>query len=186
MISTNDLKPGMALDLPEGLFLVLDYQHVKPGKGKAFVRTQLRNLNTGAVVDRTFRAGENVPRAVIDRANYQYLYSDDLGYVCMNLDTFEQLTITKELVADAADYLVESMTVQVNTYQGEPLGIELPASVELEVTYTEPGVKGDRVSGATKPATLSTGLVIQAPLFIDQGDIVKVDTRTGTYITRAS
>ncbi len=186
MISTNDLKPGMALDLPEGLFLVLDYQHVKPGKGKAFVRTQLRNLNTGAVVDRTFRAGENVPRAVIDRANYQYLYSDDLGYVCMNLETYEQLTITKELVADAADYLVEAMTVQVNTYQGEPLGIELPASVELEVTYTEPGVKGDRVSGATKPATLSTGLVIQAPLFIDQGDIVKVDTRTGTYITRVS
>ncbi len=186
MISTNDLKPGMALDLPEGLFLVLDYQHVKPGKGKAFVRTQLRNLNTGAVVDRTFRAGENVPRAVIDRANYQYLYSDDLGYVCMNLATYEQLTITKELVADAADYLVEAMTVQVNTYQGEPLGIELPASVELQVTYTEPGVKGDRVSGATKPATLSTGLVIQAPLFIDQGDIVKVDTRTGTYITRVS
>lgn len=186
MISTNDLKPGMALDLPEGLFPVLDYQHVKPGKGKAFVRTQLRNLNTGAVVDRTFRAGENVPRAVIDRANYQYLYSDDLGYVCMNLETYEQLTITKELVADAADYLVEAMTVQVNTYQGEPLGIELPASVELEVTYTEPGVKGDRVSGATKPATLSTGLVIQAPLFIDQGDIVKVDTRTGTYITRVS
>ncbi len=186
MISTNDLKPGMALDLPEGLFLVLDYQHVKPGKGKAFVRTQLRNLNTGAVVDRTFRAGENVPRAVIDRANYQYLYSDDLGYVCMNLETYEQLTITKELVADAADYLVEAMTVQVNTYQGEPLGIELPASVELQVTYTEPGVKGDRVSGATKPATLSTGLVIQAPLFIDQGDIVKVDTRTGTYITRVS
>jgi elongation factor P len=186
MISTNDLKPGMALDLPEGLFQVLEYQHVKPGKGKAFVRTQLRNLNSGAVVDRTFRAGENVPRAIIDRADYQYLYSDDMGYVCMNLETFEQLTISRELAADVSDYLVESMTVQVHAYQGNPIGIELPASVELEVTYTEPGVKGDRVSGATKPATLSTGLVIQAPLFIDQGDIVKVDTRTGTYITRVT
>lgn len=184
MISTNDLKPGMALDLPEGLFQVIEYQHVKPGKGKAFVRTQLRNLNSGAVIDRTFRAGENVPRAIIDRADYQYLYSDDMGFVCMNLETFEQMTVSAEMVGDVANYLVESMVVQLNTYQGKPIGIELPASVELEVTYTEPGVKGDRVSGATKPATLSTGLVIQAPLFIDQGDVVKVDTRTGTYITR--
>ncbi len=109
-----------------------------------------------------------------------------MGYVCMNLETYEQTTITRELAADVADYLVEGMTVQVHAYQGRPIGIELPASVELEVTYTEPGVKGDRVSGATKPATLATGLVIQAPLFIDQGDIVKVDTRTGTYITRVS
>jgi elongation factor P len=186
MISTNDLKPGMALDLPEGLFQVLEYQHVKPGKGKAFVRTQLRNLNSGAVVDRTFRAGETVPRAIIDRADYQYLYSDDLGFVCMNLETFEQMTVSTELVGDAANYLVESMTVQLNTYEGKPIGIELPASVELEVTYTEPGVKGDRVSGATKPATLATGLVIQAPLFINQGDVVKVDTRTGSYITRVT
>jgi len=186
MISTNDLKPGMALDLPEGLFQVIEYQHVKPGKGKAFVRTQLRNLNTGAVIDRTFRAGENVPRAIIDRADYQYLYSDDLGFVCMNLETFEQMTVSTEMVGDVANYLVESMTVQLNTYEGKPIEIELPASVELEVTYTEPGVKGDRVSGATKPATLSTGLVIQVPLFIDQGDVVKVDTRTGTYITRVT
>lgn len=186
MISTNELKPGMALDLPEGLFQVLEYQHVKPGKGKAFVRTQLRNLNTGAVVDRTFRAGENVPRAIIDRADYQYLYSDEMGYVCMNLETFEQLTVSPELVGDVANYLVESMTVQLHTYQGNPIGIELPASVELEVTYTEPGVKGDRVSGATKPITLATGLEIQGPLFIEQGDVVKVDTRTGSYITRVS
>ena len=186
MISTNDLKPGMALDLPEGLFQVIEYQHVKPGKGKAFVRTQLRNLNSGAVVDRTFRAGENVPRAIIDRADYQYLYSDELGYVCMNLETYEQMTVSTELVGDVANYLVESMTVQLHTYEGKPIGIELPASVELEVTYAEPGVKGDRVSGATKPVTLATGLVIQGPLFIEQGDIVKVDTRTGSYITRVS
>ncbi len=186
MISTNDLRPGMALDLPGGLFQVLEHQHVKPGKGKAFVRTTLRNLNSGAVVDRTFRAGENLPRAIIDRADYQYLYSDDLGYVCMNLETYDQMTIPTELVGDAADFLVESMVVQVNTYQGRPIGIELPASVELEVTYTEPGVKGDRVSGATKPATLSTGLVIQAPLFVNQGDVLKVDTRSGAYITRVT
>jgi len=186
MISTNDLKPGMALDLPEGLFQVIEYQHVKPGKGKAFVRTQLRNLNSGAVVDRTFRAGENVPRAIIDRADYQYLYSDEMGFVCMNLETFEQMTVSAELVGDVANYIVESMTVQLHTYQDKPIGIELPASVELEVTYAEPGVKGDRVSGATKPVTLSTGLVIQGPLFIEQGDVLKVDTRTGTYITRVS
>jgi len=186
MISTNDLKPGMAIDLPEGLFQVLEYQHVKPGKGKAFVRTQLRNLNSGAVIDRTFRAGENVPRAIIDRADYQYLYADELGYVCMNMDTFEQLTVSTELVGDVANYLVEGMTAQLHTYEGNPIGIELPTSVELEVTYAEPGVKGDRVSGATKPATLATGLVIQVPLFVEQGDVVKVDTRTGTYITRVS
>ena len=186
MISTNDLRPGMALDLPEGLFQIIEHQHVKPGKGKAFVRTQLRNLNSGAVVDRTFRAGENLPRAIIDRADYQYLYSDEMGFVCMSLKTYEQMTVSKELVGDAADYLVESMTVQLNTYKGQPIGVDLPASVELEVTYTEPGVKGDRVSGATKPATLATGLVIQAPLFLNMGDIVKVDTRTGSYITRVS
>jgi len=186
MISTNDLRPGMALDLPEGLFQVIEHQHVKPGKGKAFVRTQLRNLNSGAVIDRTFRAGENLPRAIIDRADYQYLYSDDMGFVCMNLETYEQMTVAPDLVGDAANFLTESMTVQLNTYQGKPIGLELPASVELTVTYAEPGVKGDRVSGATKPATLATGLVIQAPLFIDQGDVVKVDTRTGTYITRVS
>lgn len=176
----------MALDLPEGLFQVIEYQHVKPGKGKAFVRTQLRNLNSGAVIDRTFRAGENVPRAIIDRADYQYLYSDEMGFVCMSLETYEQITVSKELVGDAANFLVESMTVQLNTYNGQPIGVDLPASVELEVTYTEPGVKGDRVSGATKPATLSTGLVIQAPLFLNIGDVVKVDTRTGTYITRVT
>ncbi len=186
MISTNDVKPGMALNLDDGLFAVLDYQHVKPGKGKAFVRMKLRNLDSGAVVDRTFRAGENVPRAMINRQDFQYLYRDDMGFHCMNAETYEQMAVPSDLVGDAANYLVEGMTVQLNLFEGNPIGVDLPASVELEVTYAEPGVKGDRVSGATKPVTLQTGLVVQAPLFVEQGDIVKVDTRTGDYITRVS
>lgn len=186
MISTNDVKPGMALDLPEGLFSVVEYQHVKPGKGKAFVRMKLKNLNTGATLDRTFRAGENVPRAMINRADYQYLYRDDLGYVCMSLETYEQMSVPAELVGDAADFLTEGMSVQLHLYEGNPIGVDLPASVELEVTFAEPGVKGDRVSGATKSVTLSTGKTVQVPLFVEQGDIIKVDTRSGDYITRVS
>lgn len=186
MISTNDVKPGMALNLPEGLFSVVEYQHVKPGKGKAFVRMRLKNVESGAVLDRTFRAGENLPRAVINRQDFQFLYRNDLGYHCMNNDTFEQMAVPTDLVGEAANYLMEGMTVQINLFEGQPIGIDLPASVELEVTHAEPGVKGDRVAGATKPITLATGLVIQAPLFVDQGDVVKVDTRTGDYITRAS
>ncbi len=186
MISTNDVKPGMALNLDDGLYSVVEYQHVKPGKGKAFVRMKLKSLDSGAVVDRTFRAGENVPRAMINRQDFQYLYKDDMGFNCMNTETYEQMTVPAELVGDTAGYLVEGMTVQLNLFEGNPIGIDLPASVELEVTYAEPGVKGDRVSGATKPVTLKTGLIVQAPLFIEQGDIVKVDTRTGDYITRVS
>jgi elongation factor P len=186
MISTNEVRPGMALNLDDGLYTVVEYQHVKPGKGKAFVRMKLKSLDSGAVLDRTFRAGENVPRAVINRQDFQYLYKDDLGFHCMNTDTYEQIRVPIELVDDVAPYLVEGMTVQINLFESNPIGIEVPASVELEVTYAEPGVKGDRVSGATKPVTLATGLVVQAPLFIEQGDTVKVDTRTGDYITRVS
>jgi elongation factor P len=186
MISTNDVKPGMALELPEGLFQVIEYQHVKPGKGKAFVRMKLKRLDTGAVVDRTFRAGENVPRAVIDRTDFQFLYKDDLGFHCMNTDTYDQMAVPTDLVGDAANYVTDGMILRLSLYEGNPIGIELPASVEIEVTHAEPAVKGDRVSGATKPVTLSTGLVVQAPLFVDPGDVVKVDTRTGTYITRVS
>ncbi|HSF86450.1 MAG TPA: elongation factor P [Acidimicrobiia bacterium] len=186
MISTNDVKPGMALNLDDGLYSVVEYQHVKPGKGKAFVRMKLKSLDSGAVVDRTFRAGENVPRAMINRQDFQYLYKDDLGFHCMNTETYEQMSVPADLVGDVANYLVEGMTVQLNLFEGNPIGIDLPASVELEVSYAEPGVKGDRVSGATKPVTLQTGLVVQAPLFIEQGDVVKVDTRTGDYITRVS
>lgn len=186
MISTNEVRPGMALNLPDGLFQVIDYQHVKPGKGKAFVRMKLKNVDNGAVVDRTFRAGENVPRAVINRSDFQYLFRDDLGFHFMNTETYEQMVIPTDVVDTAADYLVEGATAQINLFEGKPLGIDMPASVELEVTHAEPGVKGDRVSGATKPITLSTGLTIQAPLFVDIGDVVKVDTRTGAYITRVT
>jgi elongation factor P len=186
MISTNDIRPGMALSLDDGLYAVLEHQHVKPGKGKAFVRMKLRSLEGGAVVDRTFRAGENVGLARIDRRDHQYLFRDDLGYHFMDTASYEQLVVGADVVGDGASYLVEGMTAQIPLHDGTPLGVELPASVELEVTYAEPGVKGDRVSGATKPVTLQTGLVVQAPLFVETGDVVKVDTRTGEYITRVS
>lgn len=186
MISTNDVKPGMALDLPEGLFSVVEYQHVKPGKGKAFVRMKLKNVRTGAVLDRTFRAGENVPQARIDRRDFTFLYKDDLGFNLMDGETYDQISVPEELVAEASDFMTEGMTIRLAMFDGTPVDLEMPASVELEVTFAEPGIKGDRVSAATKPVTLSTGRVIQAPLFVEQGDVVKVDTRTGDYITRVS
>jgi elongation factor P len=186
VISTNDIKPGMALNLPEGLFQVVDYQHVKPGKGKAFVRMKLKNLTSGAVLDRTFRADEAVPRATIDRRDFQYLFRDDIGFHFMDGETFEQIVLPAESVAEEASYLADGATVRLSMFEGSPIGIELPAAVELEVTHAEPAVKGDRVSGATKPVTLSTGLVVQVPLFVDTGDVVKVDTRTGDYLTRVS
>lgn len=186
MISTNDVKPGMALDLPEGLFSVVEYQHVKPGKGKAFVRMKLKNVRTGAVLDRTFRAGESVPQARIDRRDFTFLYRDELGFNLMDGETYEQISVSEDLVGDNADFLTDGMTIRVAVFEGTPVDIEMPASVELEVTFAEPGIKGDRVSAATKPITLSTGRIIQAPLFVEQGDVVKVDTRTGDYITRVT
>jgi elongation factor P len=186
MVSTNDLKSGMALNLPEGLFQVIEQQHVKPGKGKAFVRTKLKNLESGAVIDRTFRAGEALPQAIIDRRDHQYLYRDDLGFHFMDSATYEQIAVATELVGVAANYLVEGMIVQISQYEGNPIGLDLSASVEMRVTHAEPGIKGDRVSGATKPVTVETGFVIQAPLFVNEGDVVKVDTRSGEYITRVS
>ena len=186
MISTNDVRSGMALDLPDGLFSVVESQHVKPGKGKAFVRMKLKNVRTGAVVDRTFRAGENVPQARIDRRDFTFLYRDDLGYNFMDGETFEQINVSPDLVGDASDFLNDGMTVRLSMFEGTPVDIEMPASVELEVTYTEPAVQGDRVSAATKPVTLSTGREIQAPLLVKTGDVLKVDTRTGDYITRVT
>ncbi len=185
-ITTNDLKTGISLDLDDGLFQVIDFQHVKPGKGKAFVRTKLRNLDTGAVVDRTFRAGEKVEQAVIDRRDYQFLYTDDRGFHFMDLETYAQLFVPIDLVGDAAQYLSEGSTVVLPVYQGKPIGIELPAAVELDVVKAEPAVKGDRVSGATKPVTLETGLEVQTPLFVEQGDRIKVSTNDGSYITRVT
>jgi elongation factor P len=185
MISTNDVRPGMALQLSDGLFTIVEYQHVKPGKGKAFVRMKIKNLETGQVLDRTFRADEHVDQAIIDRRDHQYLYSDDLGYHFMNLEDFGQLALSAEDVGDSAGYLIEGMTVSLPLYRGTAIGVDLPASVELEVTYAEPAVKGDTRTGATKPVTLQTGIQIQVPLFVEQGDRVKVDTRSGEYLTRA-
>lgn len=185
MISTNDVRPGMALELDDGLFSIVEYQHVKPGKGRAFVRMKLKKLDTGQVLDRTFRADENVQQAIIDRAEHQYLYSDDLGYHFMNQEDYGQLILTAEDVGASAGYLVDGMTVILAMFQGTAIGVDLPAAVELEVTYAEPAVKGDTRTGATKGVKVETGIEVQVPLFVEQGDRIKVDTRTGEYLTRA-
>ncbi len=184
-ITTNDLKTNMTLSLDDGLFSVVEFQHVKPGKGGAFVRTTLKNARTGSVVDRTFRAGEKVERANIDRRAMQYLYADGDGYVFMDSETYEQIHVTAEVLGDAVNYLVENNSVILGMFGSEIVGTDLPAAVELEITQTEPGVQGDRVSGATKPATCQTGLIVQVPLFLNPGEHIKVDTRTGEYISRA-
>src|SRR3954452_20542399 len=184
MATTNDLKNGMALNLPEGLFQIVEFQHVKPGKGGAFVRTTLKNVRTGAVIDRTFRAAEKVEQAVIDRREMQFLYRDGSDFVFMDKESYDQLTVTPASLGDAANYIVDGSTAQLALYENEIVGVELPAAVELTVSETEPGIQGDRVSGARKPATLETGLVVQVPLFINIGDRLKVDTRSGDYITR--
>lgn len=186
MISTNDVRPGMTLDLDDGIFQIVEYQHVKPGKGKAFVRMKIKNVETGAVLDRTFRADEKVNQAIIDRRDHQFLYRDDLGFHFMDAETFGQVQLTPDEVGGAADFMKDGDTVSLSMYEGRAIGIDLPASVELEVTFAEPAVKGDRVSGATKPVTVETGLVVQVPLFVEQGDRIKVDTRSGDYMTRVS
>ena len=183
-ITTNDLKTGITLELDNGLFQVVDFQHVKPGKGSAFVRTKLRNVKTGNVFDRTFNAGIKVEQAIINREDMQFLYRDGDDYVFMNNSSYEQMNVPPVGLGEAADYLIEGMTAQVAFFDGEIIGVEIPASVELTISETEPGVQGDRVSGARKPATLETGKVVQVPLFVEQGDKIRVDTRTGDYMTR--
>ncbi|MCY4257798.1 MAG: elongation factor P [bacterium] len=184
-ITTNDLKNNMTLSLDDGLFNVVEFQHVKPGKGGAFVRTTLKNARTGSVLDRTFRAGEKVERANIDRRAMQYLYADGDGYVFMDNETYEQIHVAADVLGDAVHYLVENNSLILAMFGSEIVGTDLPAAVELEITQTEPGVQGDRVSGATKPATCQTGLVVQVPLFLNSGEHIKVDTRSGEYISRA-
>lgn len=184
-ITTNDLKNGMVLQLDNVLFQIVDFQHVKPGKGHAFVRTTLKNVRTGAVIDRTFRAGEKVERAIIDNREFNFLYRDSGAYVFMDNQTYDQITVEGSVLGDAANYIVDGSVVVLRMFGDEVVGTELPASVELNIAETEPGVQGDRVSGARKPATLETGLVLQVPLFVNPGDRIKVDTRSGDYITRA-
>jgi elongation factor P len=183
-ISTSDLKNGMTIDLPEGLFQVVEFQHVKPGKGGAFVRTTLRNSRTGAVVDRTFRAGEKLEQAVIDKREMQYLYREGDDLVFMDNTTYDQIHVSPATLGSTASFLIEGSTAVLQMYGSEIVGVDIPAAVELAVTETEPGMQGDRVSGARKPATVETGLVVQVPLFVNIGDRIKVDTRSGDYITR--
>lgn len=183
--TTNDLKTGMTLDLPEGLFQVVDFQHVKPGKGPAFVRTKLRNVRSGAILDKTFRADERVEQAVVDKQDMQFLYRDGGDYVFMDNSTYEQIHVGPDTLGPATNYIVDGSTVVLQFYKDEIIGVDLPAAVELTVAATEPGVQGDRVSGARKPATLETGLVVQVPLFVNQGERIKVDTRSAEYLTRA-
>ncbi len=186
MTSANDVKTGQAISLDDGLFQIVSHNHTKPGKGKAFVKMKLKNLDGGGVVERTFRPDENVERAIIDRRGHQFLFRDDLGFHFMDNETYGQLAIAADDVGAASDYLSEGMTALLSIYNGRPISVDLPPSVELTVSAAEPGVRGDRVSAATKPVTLETGLVIQAPLFVEQGDMVKVDTRTGEYLTRVT
>jgi len=183
-VSTNDLKNGMTLDLDGTLFQVIEFQHVKPGKGGAFVRTKLRNVRTGAVLERTFNAGVKVGLAIVERKEMQYLYREGDVFMFMDLESYEQLGVPSKVVADMANYLAEGATAIVAIHEGNPISVELPASVVLTVAKTAPGLKGDRVSGAMKPATVETGLEVQVPLFVDEGDRIKVDTRTGEYIER--
>jgi elongation factor P len=183
-LSTNDLKNGMTLALPEGLFQVVEFQHVKPGKGGAFVRTKLRNVRAGTTVERTFRAGESVDQAVIDKREMQYLYADGDDMVFMDITSYDQMNVPPKALGDAAGFLLEGNNAVLQMYKDEIVGVDLPAAVEMEVTYTEPGLQGDRSSAGRKPATVQTGLTVQVPLFVNTGDRIKVDTRSGDYITR--
>lgn len=185
MISTNDMRPGQTLDLEGDLFTIVNYQHVKPGKGQAFVKTKLKNIKSGAVVDKTFRADEKVNLAVLDKREMQYLYPDDAGLVFMDNETYEQIHIDPALLGDGRKFLKDGTICMVPTYEGTPVGAEMPTNVELEIVDTEPGIKGDRVSGALKAATVETDAVVQVPLFFEKGDRIKVDTRTGEYLSRA-
>jgi elongation factor P len=184
MVSTNSLKNGMTVKIDGDLWRVDYFQHVKPGKGGAFVRTTLKNTRTGAQLDRTFRAAEKVEQAVIDKREMQYLYAEGGDLVFMDNQTYDQLHVPPATLGDAARYLVEGASALLMMYKGEIVGVEIPASVELDVTETEPGLQGDRSSAGRKPATVETGLVVQVPLFVDVGDRIKVDTRSGEYMTR--
>lgn len=186
MATTNDLKNGLVLNLDGQLWSVVEFQHVKPGKGGAFVRTKLKNVLSGKVVDKTFNAGTKVDTATVDKRDMQYLYRDGADFVFMDSTTYDQITISEATVGDAAHFLLENQDAIVAMHEGSPLYVELPTAVVLEITYTEPGLQGDRSTGGTKPATLETGFEIAVPLFLETGTKVKVDTRTGEYLSRVS
>ena len=184
MISTNEFKTGVTVEINGEVYTVVEFQHVKPGKGAAFVRTRLKNVRTGAVLERTFDAGEKIARAHVERRECQFLYSAGDEYIVMDTQSFEQLSLTKEQIGEGVDFLKENMNIWLLTYAGQTLGVELPNFVDLEVAETDPGFRGDTATGGSKPARLETGAIIKVPLFINKGDKIKVDTRTRTYIER--
>ncbi|NPV70841.1 MAG: elongation factor P [Firmicutes bacterium] len=185
MISSNDFRTGVTIEVDGEVYSVVEFQHVKPGKGSAFVRTKLKNVKTGSVLERTFAAGEKLPRAHLERKEVQYLYNSDGEYVVMDSQTYEQFNLTGEQIGDGVKFLKENMTMWVLTHAGAIMGVEIPNFVELEVVETEPGFKGDTATGGTKPAKLETGAIVKVPLFVNIGDKIRVDTRTGTYLERA-
>ena len=186
MATSNDLKNGLVLNIDGQLWTVIEFQHVKPGKGGAFVRTRLKNVLTGKVVDRTFNAGVKVETENVDRRDMQYLYRDGDDWIFMDTVSFDQYTVSNAVVGDSSDYLLENQVANVSVHNGTAIIVELPASVELMITYTEPGLQGDRSTGGTKPATLETGATVQVPLFIESDTKIKVDTRDGSYIGRVN
>lgn len=185
MVSAGDFRNGVTFEMEGNVFQIVEFQHVKPGKGAAFVRTKIRNVITGAVLERTFNPSDKYPTAYIERKDMQYLYSDGDLYYFMDVETYEQMPLNKSELSDNFKFVKENMTVKVLSYKGKVFGVEPPFFVELEVTATEPGVRGDTATGATKPATLETGATIKVPLFINVGDVIRIDTRTGEYMERA-
>lgn len=185
MISSNDFRNGVTVEMDGDAWQVVEFQHVKPGKGAAFVRAKMKNIRTGAVVERTFNAGEKMPRAHLDNRQMQFLYESDGAFHFMDNENFEQTSMTAEQLGTAKNFLKENMNIGVQFYQGQIMGVELPVSVELEVVETDPGIRGDTATGGTKPAKLETGHVVKVPFFINIGDVLRIDTRTGDYIERA-
>ncbi|MDD4599767.1 Elongation factor P [bioreactor metagenome] len=185
MISSNDFRTGVTIEIDSDVWQVVDFQHVKPGKGAAFVRAKLKNLRTGSVVERTFNAGEKMPKAHVDSRQMQYLYESDGMYVFMDNETYDQIELGADKLADAINFLKENMTISINLFQGNIIGLDLPNAVELKVVETDPGIRGDTATGGTKQAKLETGYTVKVPLFINIGDVLRIDTRSGQYIERA-
>ncbi|MDD3926301.1 MAG: elongation factor P [bacterium] len=186
MVSTSEFKNGLTIELDGEAYAIIEFQHVKPGKGGAFVRTKLRNVKTGSVLDKTFRAGEKMPRAIVERKRMQFLYENDDQYCFMDVSTYEQEQLSADQLGSAVKYLKEEMTVDIMVFDGKLIGLEMPSTVELRVAETDPGLRGDTASGGSKPAKMETGAIIQVPLFIEVGDVLKVDTRTDNYIERVA
>ncbi len=186
MISSNDFRPGVTVELDGQVWQVVEFQHVKPGKGAAFVRTKMKNLQTGSVIERTFNAGVKVPKAQVERKPMQYLYNDEgTSFYFMDNETYDQIMLTKEQLEDAINFIKENMEVTVLFFNGTVIGVDIPNSVELTVVETEPGIRGDTATGATKPAKLETGYIVRVPLFVNEGDVLRIDTRSGAYLERA-